>query len=245
MTTEELIAAVRIRLDDIVTPTLVSTATILEQASLTQTEFARSTLVLYNVVAGAIVAGNPWVVVPNDFCVLKTVVLNGTQLRPITLSELDFGYCTLGGSENVGRFSNWRTYAGTPKFVVVDTYLDRVRLVPYSITDEVVSLEGYVIPPNLFFDGDGILPAVNPQIPAYYHEVLLAGILLRLFSLFDVDIFNSSKAQIYGMQWTQGLVEAQNNLRTSLRRQVRIMDLPRGFAFDTSRTPQIANNAIQ
>jgi hypothetical protein len=63
--------------------------------------------------------------------------------------------------------------------------------------------------------------------------------------LFDVDIFNSSKAQIYGMQWTQGLVEAQNNLRTSLRRQVRIMDLPRGFAFDTSRTPQIANNAIQ
>lgn len=231
MNSSELLAAVRIRLDDTLIPLRVSDEIIFEQASFTQTEFARNTLVLYDVATSSITASNPWLDLPSNFCVLKTIILNGLQLRPITVSELDFGYFTLSSTENSGRFSNWRAISGTPKFVVVDMYPNKVRLVPYPTANGTVSLEGYVVPSN-------ITALVSPTIPEMYHEILVSGTLLRLYSLFDVDVFNSSKAQVYGTQWYQGLIEAQNNLRTNLRRQIRVMELSRGFIFDTS-GPQV------
>ena len=75
------------------------------------------------------------------------------------------------------------------------------------------------------------MPAVNPQIPEIYHEVLMAGALSRLYTLFEVEILNPSKAQFYAAQWQQGLVEAQNILQTPLRRQIRLMELSRGFSY--------------
>lgn len=232
MTSAELIAAVRIRLDDTPIPVRVSDQTILEQASFTQVEFARTTLVLYDVTTSSITAGNPWLSLPSNFFCVKTIILNGLQLRPITASELDFGYFTLTSTENSSRFSNWRAATGTPKFAVVDMYFDKVRLVPYPTANATVNIEGYIVPPD-------ITALVPPAIPDMYCELLVSGTLLRLYSLFDVDIFSSSKAQVYSAQWYQGLVEAQNNLRTSLRRQARLMELPRGFVFDT-RTAQPA-----
>ena len=226
MTSAELLTAIRIRLDDNALPVLVSDETIFEQASFTQVEFARATLAFYDVVSGAITAGIPWIDLPSNLCVLKSIILNNIQLRPITISELDFGYFTLT-TENSGRFSNWRAITGTPKFVVVDMYPDKVRLVPSPTANATVSLEGYIIPSDITI-------SASPTIPDMYGELLVSGTLLRLYSLFDVDVFNSSKAQVYGTQWYQGLAEAQNNLRTSLRRQVRVMELPRGFIFDTS-----------
>lgn len=251
MTTEELIAAIRIRLDDIIeTPPRVSTETIIEQASLTQTEFARTTLVLYEEVDVYVDADIAWVDVPSNFCVLKSAILNGVQLRPITTSELDFGYYSFNNIENSGRFANWRAATGTPKFLITDMFPDKARLVPYSTTDITISLGGYVIPPALALEIPAVppgnsTPAVNPIIPEMYHELLLVGTLMRLFVLFDVDVFNSEKAQVYSTQWYQGLVEAQNNLRTSLRRQVRIMDLPRGFSFDMPKAQQQAGTSVQ
>lgn len=229
MNSAELITAVRIRLDDIATPTRVSDTTIFEQASFTQTEFARATLVLYDVVASSVIANDPWLTLPSNFCVLKTVILDGLQLRPITVSELDYGYFTLSTTENSTRFSNWRSVSGTPKFAVIDMYPDAIRLVPTPSVNGTVSLEGYVVPA-------AITALVPPAIPEMYHEVLVSGTLLRLYSLFDIDVFNSSKAQVYGAQWYQGLAEAQNNLRTSLRRQVRVMELPRGFVFEPAKS---------
>lgn len=225
MNSAEFITAVRIRLDDIKTRQRVSDETILQQASLTQTEFARATLVLYDVVSSSISAGNPWLVLPSNFFVVKTIILSDAQLRPITTSELDFGYFTFSTTENSSRFSNWRSASGTPRFVVVDAYSDKVRLVPTPVANADVSIEGYISPPD-------ITATVNPVIPEVYHEVLVSGTLLRLYSLFDVDVFNSSKAQVYGNQWYQGIAEAQNNLRTPLRRNIRVMELPRGFNFD-------------
>ena len=225
MTSEELVAAIRVRLDDTLNPPRVSTSTILEQASLTQCEFARSTLVLFDTVDVTVTPSTGWVEVPDNFFFLKTAILNGTQLRSITISELDFGYYSFNKKENTERFANWRAVTGTPKFIVTDMFADRARLVPYPQTEVVVSLEGYVIPSKLSL-------TVNPEIPEAYHELLVSGTLMRLFVLFDVDVLNESKAQVYSTQWYQGLAEAQNNLRTGLRRQMRIMELPRGFAFD-------------
>lgn len=234
MTTAELLAAIRIRLDDTITPDLVSTSTILEQASLAQVEFARATLVLYGVSTGTITAGSPWLTLPSNVFVVKTVLLNNNQLRPITISELDFGYYTFNNVENSGRFSNWRAAVGTPRFVVTDAYATKVMLVPTPIANATATVEGYTTPANLVLASVGppAVTAVNPEIPEVYHEVLMAGALFRLYSLFDSDTFNINQAQIYSTQWYQGLVEAQNNLRTSLRRQVRVMELPRGYLFD-------------
>lgn len=229
MNTQELIAAIRVRLDDSVTPTLVSTTTILEQLSLTQNEFARLTLSLFSESIVSVVAGQPWLSLPSEMVLVKTVVLGGVQLRSVTSGELDFGYYSINNTENTGRFSAWRAATGTPKFAVVDMHADKVRLVPTPTTNGSAIVEGYIIPPNVFYDG--VLPTVNPQIPAAYHELLLAGALLRLYTLFDVEIFNPSKAQLYAAQWQQGLMEAQNLFQTPLRRQVRLMDLPRGFGF--------------
>ena len=244
MNTAELITAIRVRFDDVATPTLVSTATILEQASLTQTEFARATLVLYDVISDTITAGEPWLDLPSNLFVVKAVIFNGSQLRPISASELDFGYYSFNNVENATRFGGWRTATGTPKFVITDMHHDKVRLVPYPTANGTVSIEGYVAPSALV-EGTVTPPvtAVDPQIPEVYHELLIAGTLLRLYSLFDVDIFNSSKAQVYLKQWYDGVAEAQNNLRTSLRRQIRIMDLPRGFVFD-SMAPQPAPSEV-
>jgi hypothetical protein len=243
MTSAELLAAIRIRFDDVATPYLASDATILEQASLAQMEFARSTLVLYHDTTAAITASNPWLELPANFYVLKTVTLSGLQLRPLTISELDFGYFTFGSAENSKRFANWRVATGTPRFVVTDMYPDRVRLVPIPTASGTVTLEGYVAPPNLKLAV--ISPpadAVNPQIPEVYHELLITGTLFRLNMQTDIDTFNQGKAQLYSTLWYQGIAEAQNNLRTSLRRQVRVMELPRTFAFDVVNAPQAADN---
>lgn len=243
MTTEELIAAIRVRLDDVYTsdPPRVSDDTIIEQASLTQTEFARATLVLFEETNVVVDANTAWVDIPSNFCVLKSAVLNGLQLRPVTMSELDFGYYSFNNIENSGRFANWRAATGVPMFLVVDMFPDKARLVPYSTTEITISLEGYIIPPALAVG----LTAVDPMIPEMYHELLLVGTLMRLFSLFDVDVNDPAKAQVYSTQWYQGITEAQNNLRTGLRRQVRVMDLPRGFSFDISKPKQTVNENPQ
>lgn len=243
MTTEELIAAIRVRLDDVYTsdPPRVSDDTIIEQASLTQTEFARATLVLFEETNVVVDANTAWVDIPSNFCVLKSAVLNGLQLRPVTMSELDFGYYSFNNIENSGRFANWRAATGVPMFLVVDMFPDKARLVPYSTTEITISLEGYIIPPALAVG----FTAVNPMIPEMYHELLLVGTLMRLFSLFDVDVNDPAKAQVYSTQWYQGITEAQNNLRTGLRRQVRVMDLPRGFSFDISKPKQTVNENPQ
>ena len=253
MTTEELIAAIRVRLDDVYTsdPPRVSDNTIIEQASLTQTEFARATLALFEEADVDVDANTAWVDIPSNFCVLKSAILNGSQLRPITTSELDFGYYSFNNNiENSGRFANWRAATGVPMFLVVDMFPDKARLVPYSTTEITVNLEGYIIPPTLALSIPANppaeeVPAVNPMIPEMYHELLLVGTLMRLFSLFDVDVRDPAKAQVYSTQWYQGITEAQNNLRTGLRRQVRVMDLPRGFSFDISKPKQAVNENSQ
>ena len=235
MTSEELIAAVRVRLDDVVLPYRVASSLILEQASLTQTEFARSTLALYGVSSGAVTADDPWLDIPETMIVVKAVILDDVQLRPITVGELDFGYFTINDAENSGRFGNWRALTGTPKFVVTDMYPNKVRLVPYPDNDGTASIEGFVTPPDLVFDG--IVTPVNPQIPLMYHELLMAGTLLRLYLLMDVDVADANKAQFYGKQWYEGLAEARHNLQTALRRQMRVMELPRGFIHDVIPQP--------
>lgn len=225
MTTTELVTAIRTRFDDLAVPYLVPTATIEEQLSLTQTEFARATLVLYATASATITSGDPWLVLPSNFFVLKTVVLNDIQLRPITLSEMDFGYYTLNNIENSSRFDNWRAATGTPKFVIVDMYADQVRLVPYPDSNDTVIVEGYKVPANV------VSNSVDPEIPEMYHELLIVGTLFRLYTMFDVDVFEPTKIQVYATQWAQGIIEAQDNLRTNLRRHIRVMDLPRGNSF--------------
>lgn len=241
MTSAELIAAVRIRFDDMVTPYLVSDATILAQATLAESEFAKSTLALYDVVTEAVSAGDLWLEMPSNMFVVKTVVLNGNQLRPITTSELDFGYFTFSNRENSQRFANWRAATGTPKFVVVDMYSDQVRFVPYPSADCTVSIEGYITSASLTLPTGTPPVGVDPQIPEAYHELLVIGTLFRLNMQTDIDTFNQGKAQLYSTVWYQGIAEAQNNLRTSLRRQLRLMELPRGFLFDTGSLKQESN----
>jgi hypothetical protein len=228
MTSAELLTEVRSRFDDAATPYLASDALILEQASLAEKEFALATLALYGVSSGTITGNDPWVTLPSNLIVLKSVILNNVQLRPITASELDFGYYTLTTAENTGRFDNWRAATGTPKFVVTDMYPDKVRLVPYKTTSGSVSIEGYIYPTSLAIGAS----AVNPQIPAIYHELLVFGTLFRLSMQTDVDLYNPERVQLYSTTWYNGIAEAQNNLRTALRRQVRVMELPRGFDFD-------------
>lgn len=233
MTSAELIAAVRVRFDDEATPYLVSDATILAQATLAESEFAKSTLALYNVSTAEVEAGDLWLALPSNMFVLKTVILNGNQLRPVSISELDFGYFTFSSTENSQRFSNWRTATGTPRFVVTDMHPDQVRLVPYPNVDYTVDIEGYVTSSSLALP-TGVPPVgVDPQIPEAYHELLVIGTLFRLNMQTDIDTFNQGKAQLYSTVWYQGIAEAQNNLRTSLRRQLRLMELPRSFLFDT------------
>lgn len=233
MTAAELIAAVRARFDDVATPYLVSDATILAQASLAESEFAKSTLALYDVSTVTVDAGDLWLELPSNMFVVKTVVLNGNQLRPITTSELDFGYFTFSNKENSQRFANWRAATGTPKFVVVDMYPDQVRFVPYPSTNCSVDIEGYVTSLSLALPTGSPPVGVDPQIPEAYHELLVIGTLFRLNMQTDIDTFNEGKAQLYSTVWYRGIAEAQNNLRTSLRRQVRLMELPRGFVFDS------------
>jgi hypothetical protein len=242
MTSAELLLAVRIRFDDTMSPYLVSDATILQEASLAQTEFARNTLALYEISSGAITAADQWLTLPTDMYILKTVILNGLQLRPITVSELDYGYFTLTTSENSSRFSGWRATTGTPKFVVTDMQPSKVRLVPIPILTETASIEGYVLPPNLSVTSS---PAVNPEIPDVYHELLIIGTLFRLNSQTDIDTANENKSKFFGTLWYQGITEAQVNLRTSLRRQTRIMKLPRGYVFDAGATKQLDPNEQQ
>lgn len=242
MNTTELVAAVRTRFDDLATPYLVSDATVLAQATLAESEFAKSTLALYNISTASVTAGDVWLSLPSNMFVLKSVILNGNQLRPISVSELDFGYFTFSNKENSQRFSNWRLATGIPKFVVTDMYSNQVRFVPYPSTDCTVDIEGYVTSLSLTLPTGTPPVGVDPQIPEAYHELLLIGTLFRLNMQTDIDMFNQGKAQLYSTIWYQGIAEAQNNLRTSLRRQLRLMELPRSFLFDTGSIKQESGN---
>ena len=244
MTSEELLSTIRAHLDDVVSVNYrIADTTILQHASFAQSEFARATLAVYNISPGVVTGNDPWITLPDTMIVVKSVILNGLQLRPITASELDFGYYSFNSIENTNRFDNWRVATGTPKFVVTDMYENKIRLVPYTTSNSTVSIEGFIVPPALVFDG--INPDVDPQIPEMYHELLVVGSLLRLYLFMDPDVEDTTRSQFYMTRWYQGIGEAQRNLRTDLRRQSRVMDLPRGFGFGSELSIVSADTVVK
>ena len=233
MTITELIALVRLKLDDTVEPYRVPDAAIADELNWAQADFARATLAIF--LSEDTTTSTAWVSLPERLLFIKTLIIGNAQVRPVGVHELDYGYFTLDGTE-AANFSAWRAATGTPKFAVVDLEADRARLVPAPTTETTVTIEGYALPIPMDLDADD-----SPSIPLGFHQSLATGALASLYASEDVEVVDAGQVQKYQADWQQVLTRGRAQLRTDLRLQIRSMNLPRGFAFDTQQVVGVPN----
>jgi hypothetical protein len=227
VTTAELILLVQGRILDTIVPKQFEATDILRALNDAQNEFAKQTLCIF---AGDtkvdVAGGSPWFVLPTGVLWIRCGRLpNGTLIRAVTEHELDYGYFELNGIEALGRFSQWRNATGIPKFICTDSGGNSVRLVPSPEQGTSLTLEHYRMPVAMLNGGQG------PEIPESYQDDLVYGAATYLYGVPDVEIFNTAQRSQDMQEWRDRLVNAQNLLQTTLRRQQRLMPLPPGIVY--------------
>lgn len=106
---------------------------------------------------------------------------------------------------------NWRTRTGEPERAVQsDTAL---RLVPRPDQDGTLILEGYRLPMQDMEQNDDV-----PEISQAHHIHLIQWVLHKAFSVPDTEFFDSSRAQIAEMEFTEYFGKRPDS---DLRRMVR------------------------
>lgn len=240
MNTVELVMVVREKLDDLVEPYLVSDVDMVEALNRAQKEFVRSTYSTFVENTAPITDASPWVDVPANVLIVRSVIHNDKQLRVVTTHEMDFGYFRTTGDMSSTRWTNWRAVSGTPRFAITDMGPGQLRLVPRpdvtAVSDDPnITLEGYGVPDPMD------LTSVNPNVPMQYEEDLALGALFHIYSNQDTDFFDVNQAQNYFQLWKGVIRDAQAALNTAVRVQQRNLRLPRGFA----PTMPTADSAVQ
>lgn len=228
MTTNELIAMVRRRLVDVVAPAQFQPGDIIAALNDAQNEFAKRTLCLFDGETKAnVVGGSPWVTLPTGtIWLLSGRLADGTYIKTVTEHELEYGYFELNGVEAQGRFSNWRSQTGTPKFLCTNSQNGSagVRLVPYPETSTSIVLDRYRMPVVM-------TESQGPEIADVYQPDLVFGATAYLYGLPDVEIFNAAQVQIDKAEWASRVENAQGLLQSALRMQHRTMPLPPGVVY--------------
>jgi hypothetical protein len=231
MDTPALIMVVREKLDDLVEPYLVSDVDIVESLNRAQKEFVRSTYSTFVENTAPLIADSPWVEVPANVLIVRSVIHGDAQLRVVTSHEMELGYFKVRTTSEMTteRWTNWRSQTGTPRFAITDVGPGKLRLVPTpnaaaTVISPTVTIEGYGVPDPMDLAG------TPPNVPLQFLEDLATGALFHLYSNQDAELFNANQAQSYFQLWQHVIQDAQVALGTRLRVQQRGMRLPRGFS---------------
>jgi hypothetical protein len=219
----ELIELVRQITDDTVEPYLLTDEQIRLALAKAERDFALATLSNFKSESTSITAATPWAVVPAGIFFVRSVLLEGAQLRVVSTHEMDYGFFDLGSGEDSSRWSKWREKTGTPKFVIVDMGPGQLRLAPVPSVDGSLTVEGFCIPAALDIAG-------SPTIPTAFHEALKLGAAFQIYMMQDTEIFNAEQAAQFRALWVNEIEMAQQVLQTEIRAQSRSIALPRGFS---------------
>lgn len=237
MNTADLLALLRITFDDTVPPYLVSDEVCLQALDKAQYDFAAETLCIFDgQTPVAVNQDEAYVNLPEGTVWVKAALYDSTLLTVVTQHELDYGYFSFEGIENLKPLTNWRTQTGEPKFLVTDLGASTCRLVPFPDVAGTLGIERYRLPIDLSLVQD-------PEIAVQFHKDLITGALITLYQIQDVDVFDPQKALGYFNMWQLILGKAKIQLQTDLRKQERILNLPPETQFMQSQIqrPEIDN----
>lgn len=229
MNAQDLIARVKLRLDDEAAPRAFTDSDILNALNDAQDEFAQRTLCLFDGEDYVpVTAQSPWVQLPAGTVWVTAAWIDAdAPLRIVTQHELEFGYFDLNGTETTVRFSNWRNAAGTPQFLVTDLGPEIARLVARPTAGGSLFLERYRTPDAAM----SVDPEVAPEIPEQHHRDLVIGALAYLFAIPNQESYNASLAQQWQGAWERRLQRAELLLQTALRIRMKVVAPPAGMAF--------------
>lgn len=211
-TTAKIVALIRAKLDDSVTPYLVSDDEIAAALDEKQHEFAERTLCLTDSenFSISVLADDPWYVLDERIIKVregylttaKTVVqaISSAALDSITLAD-DYGKSP----------SNWRTSTGTPWAMVTDIAQGSVRLVPQPVTTDTIELTAYVYPTKL------TSISVELVIPDRWRQHLIAGALSVLFMAQDTETYDPKSAAQWGRVWESSVLKAVGTIERNTR----------------------------
>ena len=237
----DLIAQVRLKLDDKVAPEGFSDANILEALNDAQNEFCVQTLCLFDAQDSvSVLALDKWVTIPEGTVWLAAASIGDASLKLVTQYELEYGFFDLNLVEVSSRFSNWRSEAGNPVFLITNLGPQQVRLVPQPDSDVSLLLERYRIP-----DADMSL-SVDVEVAPQFHPDLVIGALAHLYSIPNREIYDPGLAVLQQRKWEHRIELAQQSLQTDLRAATRVIELPEGTDFmptnsNTNGTPPNVN----
>lgn len=233
MTIPELIAQIRIIIDDTVQPYMVSDEDIVFAIDSSQSDFAEQTYCLFSGADLTVEAteNSPWVTLPSNVLGVRALVnADGSYIRPVTTVEMDFGHFSSSGLAI--RQDTWRALSGTPKFAVTDQSKDKLRLVPKPSADVTLTLEAYMLPTKIDDAADLL------EIPSEYHSDLIAGAAKILYGTQNVEIFDPNKSQEWAIKWQMALDVAKEQLDTARRVVIRNFRLPRTMEYRNAQRVQ-------
>lgn len=201
-TTADLVAKVRERLDDVIEPFLVSTDRILDYLNWSQQTFCARTLYLSDASSFrvTITPDQEWVDLDEQIIKIRRLILSSGQIvHPLTRLEAELGAIT---SDYGPRFvANWRSAAGTPRYLITDLEPRRGRLYPIPVAAATGVIECFRYPELLTLTDD-------PEVEFRWHPVLIAGAVMQVFRGTDYEVPNPRDAQAAEIEFERGLAEA-------------------------------------
>lgn len=224
-TTEELLARLRVDLDDPQLPgtggtpdedSLWSDAELFQYIDEAQKEFAQRTFALpdASTYTTAVTALNAWVLLDENIVEIRDGFLTtaSTFITPVTLEDIN----TLAGESDYGLVSTkqWRNDTGTPRHVITDWEAGKGRLYPTPVASDTIEWSVYRLPATIEDD------STDPEIESQYHYKLLTYAKMRAYMKQDAEVFDPNKARDYEMAWEQILAEADSRQKIK-RRTVR------------------------
>lgn len=187
MTLADLLARCRSESEDETAPYLWSDAEWTAWLNEAETEACiRARLIEDEEIAGAITAGDPYVVLPEKaFCVSRAAIVSGSRLRLIERHNLD-----LCGS---GR---WEDETGTPDRAYRTG--NRLRLVPIPVEDGSLSISAFCTPSSPMVSGSDV-----PEIAARLHHHLVDWALRSAYRKPDLETFDPAAGARHDAEFTR------------------------------------------
>lgn len=210
--TADLYSLIRQKLDDTVSPYLVSDTELYLALGLAQRRFAEETLCLPNdgTYTLAVVAGTATYAIDDAIMKLRPGYLVTSER--IVMPETLVSITTKAVRDDYGlQKYDWRTATGTPEYMLTDRSSGFVTLVPIPVVTETMNLSGYLTPDHMTGAGDAL------EIPDRYRLHLVAGTLAELYLSQDNDIYDPKAASIWERKWAQNIASARSYIERDTR----------------------------
>lgn len=238
ITTKDLIQRIRVDLDDVVEPYLISDGHIINKLNEAQIEFVEQTLCLFSASDSDLnIPLSKWTTVPDSVLRIRAIsTADGTVIRPVTLAEMEYGYAVLDSTNEF--VAKWRGLTGTPRFAVVDMEQGKIRLVPSPTAVIQGQLEAFIKPKELS-------DIEEPSISDRWRKDLVPGALVRIYAMQDTELYDPEAVQRYAQEWEKALVVAVETLERGQRDITRRFRLPRTLERNTSVLTGRSKSSVQ